>query len=694
MKLAPSILLLALLASAGAFARVRPQAPPLSVQKIPLGDPLHSGGDWRLRGPAAFALVRFALPLRSQPAAGSRLHIFLEHPTPLDGDRSFLTVTLNYGVLRSLRLDETDAALTEITVDVPPASIHDNNQLVLSVEQHSPQPAPPLTIISARSYLELHSVRVPMEWTLAALREAAVSSVAYGPERLSVLLPANPSSGTLEALALLVAQFSRRAGQEPPALNLVRDLRRAGGPVLVVGTPSEQPLLVSLAAPPLTLYRGGAHVVVGGSDPQTVNQTDGFLELRSIDRGGESVLLVTGNSPAAVLQAARGLTAPSWRASGNFVPVSQPTAWPPSQPRAWQGFLPARASFQLHDLGEKNVPIAYPDGALISLDATPDAVFLPYAHQVILKLSLAAAYRDPKAEIAVQLNGEEIARFAVGERFRSGAASLPVSIPARLLRGSNLLKISWRGPAPAAAADGTAGWVLGGSEFYLPRDYQAQLPDLSLLKSSFYPFSLRGDFSDVLLIVPARSDASTVAALLDVARAMARVAPSDPLAFRVKRGDDITQEDLSRNHLIVLDPGPPNRLPAELAQALRPLPARVALGRNLRLVREVISPWNSQRYVLLLEAESPAGLSDLAETAFSAERMAGLSGDTAVLEPAGARCFALGPQQSLREVSYNLALQAWLRVHWTALPLVLITVSGGLFVALRLLLRQGSTPRP
>src|SRR5690348_14389552 len=223
-----AMLLIALLASAGAWARARTQAPP-SIQKISLGDPLHAGGDWRLSGPAASALVRFALPLRSQPAPGSRLHLFLEHPTALDGDRSFLTVSLNYGILRSLRLDETDASLTEITVDVPPASIHENNQLVLSVEQHSPQAAAPLTIISARSYLELHSVRIPIAWTLAGLHEAAVSPAAYGPERLSVLLPVNPGSGTLEALALLVAQFSRRAGQEPPALSLVRDLRRAEG---------------------------------------------------------------------------------------------------------------------------------------------------------------------------------------------------------------------------------------------------------------------------------------------------------------------------------------------------------------------------------------------------------------------------------------------------------------------------------
>ncbi len=689
-----SVLVIALMTATGALARPHPQKSglPFSTQLIALGDRLHSGGDWRLSGPAASALVRFALPPRSEAVAGSTLHLFLSHSDKLDGDRSFLTVTLNYGILRSVRLDATNADMTEIVVEVPPASVRQNNQLVFSVEQYSPQSGSPLTVISARSFLEMHSIRVPMEWNLASLHEAATSPAAYGPERISVLLPDRPSSSTLEAIALLVAGLSHRAGQEQPALNVIHDVRRSDGLTLVVGTPLEQPSLTALANTPLTFYRNGLRTLVGGNAPETVNQTDGFIQLRSSPSGGGPVMLVTGNSPAAVLNAARALVGPTWRVADNFARISTSADWSELAPRHWDGFLPVRNSFQLRDLHEKNLPIAYPDGVLISLNATPDAIFLPYAHQIILKLALAAQFRVPEAEIVVQLNGTELTRFNVDERFRTGAASLPVAIPARLLRTTNLLKVSWQGPAPAAT-DGTAGWVLGGSEFYLPRYYKAQLPELGLLQASFYPFSLRADFSDVLLIVPDRTDAAIVAVVLDLARVLARMAPADHLAFHLTHWNNVTADDLARYDLILLHPGSLTRLPSQLVGAMPHLPLRSGSGRDLRIIRELISPWNRDRYVLVINAESPAALSALVDAAFSPERMAALSGDTAVIEPAGTRCFALAPRQELREFSYNLALQAWLRAHWTALPLVLISVSGGLFVVVRLLLRQWGTPR-
>ncbi len=689
-----SLLLIALLAATGAPARTRPvkQALPVSVQRIGLGDRLHSGGDWRLSGPIASALVRFALPPRSEAVAGSTLHIFLAHPGKLDGDRSFLTITLNYGILRSVRLDGTNSSVTEIVVEVPPPSIRQNNQLVFSVEQYSPEPAAPLTIVSARSFLELHSVRVPMQWNLTSLHEAATSPAAYGPERLSVLLPEHASSATLEAIALLVASLSRRAGQEQPALDVTHDWRRLDGLALVVGTPSEQAYLGSLATAPLALYRSGQHIVVGGGNPQSVNQSDGFIQLSSLPRSGGPVLVVTGNAPAAVLKAARALAGPSWRVAGNFAAISATAHWPDVVRRDWDGFLPVRNSFQLYDLHEKNLPIAYPDGVLIPLNATPDAVFLPYGHRITLKVSLAAPFRVPEAEIDVQLNGSEVGRFGVDEKFRTGAASLSLAVPAKLLRSMNLLKISWHGPAPAVA-DGTAGWVLGSSELYLPRYYKAELPDLSLLQQNFYPFSLRADLSDVLLIVPDRTDIASLSALLGLMRALARMAPADHLAFHLTQWSKVTRDDLSRYDVVVLHAGSLNSLPAQLLEAMPHLPARGVSSRDLRIVRELISPWNQQRYVLVLIAESPAALNALMEAAFSPARMPALSGDTALIEPGGTRCFALAPRQELREFSYNVAVQAWLRVHWAALPVVLISVSGGLFLALRLLLRQSGTPR-
>jgi hypothetical protein len=50
----------------------------------------------------------------------------------------------------------------------------------------------------------------------------------------------------------------------------------------------------------------------------------------------------------------------------------------------------------------------------------------------------------------------------------------------------------------------------------------------------------------------------------------------------------------------------------------------------------------------------------------------------------------VGPRSKTTEYSYPLFIEAWLRTHWVALPIILIAVSGLLFVGLRMALRHYS----
>ena len=47
-----------------------------------------------------------------------------------------------------------------------------------------------------------------------------------------------------------------------------------------------------------------------------------------------------------------------------------------------------------------------------------------------------------------------------------------------------------------------------------------------------------------------------------------------------------------------------------------------------------------------------------------------------------------GPRRKIQDYSYQALVEAWLRTYWLALPLILITVSGLLFVGVRLALRH------
>src|SRR5262245_34571204 len=83
-------------------------------------DELQISSDLTLKTVRGSSSVRFMCESGSKPTAGSTLHLFIEHSPDLDSNRSFLSVTLNYGVLRSVRLDERNRSTTEITIPLPP----------------------------------------------------------------------------------------------------------------------------------------------------------------------------------------------------------------------------------------------------------------------------------------------------------------------------------------------------------------------------------------------------------------------------------------------------------------------------------------------------------------------------------------------------------------------------------------------
>ena len=89
--------------------------PVSSTATIRFGDDLRTG-DIRLSGPGDSRRIGFACEAGWKVLPASELHLFVEHSPELDPDRSFLSITLNGGILRSLRLDETNQALTDIAI--------------------------------------------------------------------------------------------------------------------------------------------------------------------------------------------------------------------------------------------------------------------------------------------------------------------------------------------------------------------------------------------------------------------------------------------------------------------------------------------------------------------------------------------------------------------------------------------------
>jgi cellulose synthase subunit len=624
--------------------------------------------DLRLAGARATRQVEFPWPLDWRGQAGALLRLRFEHSAALDSERSFLVVSLNHGVLRSLRLEPRNAAPTELLVPLPVEMLREDNQLVISVEQFPTTGAveDAWTVVSAESSLAIPFERRRVEWSLVDLPEPILRRRSYEPGRLTVVLPSRPSDVTLEATARTIATLASRVAPASVALAFARSLRDVETPALLVGTAREQPALREL---------GDLGAVAAGAAA-----TAGVVALLpEVGSQSQPALVVTGQQPAAVGKAALALFGAPRRKGSRLLLVDDAPAVRPAAPRQWMRFIPPSNGFTIHEAGDQRPELAVTSDlpARVRLEAPPDARFLPYGHRATLVFeALPALASDSKAELEVYWN-DVLLRQASMEHTTSGRTfALSAPIPASALKAHNLLTVAWNG---RSGATGPFVTLRGESTLFLPREYVAELPDLALLQFGFYPFSLRADLSDTVIGVPRNEEA--LPALFELSALLGRLAPSQQFLFRVapladaaasRQGNAILLEAAEESSGI---PGPD----------VKRLPRGESLER-LPLLQELESPQGDGRYILRLRAPTPALLRAAARSLGARGVLERLSGDVVFLASEGPLGFRVGAQRRVAEISYLTRLEAWLRAHWLALPLILVAISGLLFMGLRLVL--------
>jgi hypothetical protein len=643
---------------------------------IHFNDELKIARDLALTGNRDSASLRFMCESGGKPVSGSTLHLFIDHSPDLDSNRSFLWVTLNYGVLRSVRLDDHNQSLTEITIPLPPEMLKSENEISFAVEQFSASPNSRKiwTSVKPTSFITIQYDPNRPELALRRLPWPLVDRHSYRPKQLSVLMPERPSSQTLEAAALLIANYAAQAGE---ALNVhpVRSIDPAAEHLLVVGTPQEQPLRL-LDKMPLKLFRLGGEIRVGGNAGPLGDQEGAIALFPGPGKTLTSILLATGNSPAAVSKAARKLIDGHFEGGGAFAKVSQdPQTPPPLARREWKGFAPPANHFTLGALGLGELKFVSQGDYSRSLPilATPDARFQDYGCQITLVFRFDSGVIIDNARLDVDLNGALLNRLEAADVSAGSTRSFRLKIPGHLLRRENVLKITWRGLKSASGND-SAAWLLPESEFDLPRDYHSELPDLGLLQYGLYPLSMRADLSDAILVLPDDSDDEVTAAVFEFAGLLGRLVPADRFAFRVRRRSELGREYEISSHVIEFRIGK--------------LQDGTSLKGAVAAIQERVSPRSAEHYVLSIAAPSARGLTAAMKSVFTEGALKQLRGDTAYIYSNKVASFRTAPVHEMSERFYLTHLQAWLRENWFALPVILTTVSCLLFVGLRLALAQ------
>jgi hypothetical protein len=622
--------------------------------------------DVRLAGARATRLVEFPWPRDWSALPGAELRLRLSHSATLDGERSFLAIALNHGLLRSLRLEPGSAEAGVVVVPLTPGMLREENQLVLSVVQFAAAGTAeePWTLVSSASSLAIPFERKPVEWGLGDLPEPLLRRRGYEPRRLTVLVPSQASLATLEATTRCLAGLAARVAPEPVRLALARTLAEADTPAIVVGTPAEQPALRALS-----------DLGAGTANPPATTGVAALLTEAGPNR--QPILVVTGREPVAVGRAALGLFAPpAERGRVRLVPVAPARA--ASAPRAWRSFIPPANAFSLDAAGDPRAErvVAADLPARVRLEAPPDVRFLPWGHRATLVFdALPGLASDPRADLELYWNDVLLRKAPMEPLSRSRRFTLSASIPVAALRRANVLTVAWNG---RSGATGPFLALRGDSTLFLPREYVAELPDLALLRSGLYPFGLRADLSEAVIGVPPGQD--VFAALAELAVLLGRLAPSEEFRVRVASLEDAAR---SRGYdRILLETGDAQGLPPpDLAR----LPRGPALAR-LPFVQELESPDGDGHYVLRFRAATPALLRAALRSLGEPSVLSRLSGDTVFLAAEGPLAFQLAARRTTAEISYLDRLEAWVRGNWLALPLILAGISALLVAGLRLVL--------
>jgi hypothetical protein len=604
--------------------------------------------DLRLTGESASVVIMFYCEAGSVPSEGSILSLLIEHAESIDGARSFLTLQLNYGTLRSLRLDGTNSQRTRIETPVPATLLRPGrNRLEISVRQYQrarEQSSGVWTTVSADSHFTIRRGSALDSLSLGGLPAPWVDPFSYAPQSFDVLRPEGVSTATLEATALVVANLARQAAPEPVQVRTIDHLRAARRPVLVIGTPEEQPQLRSLVKP---------------REVRVLSNDQGTASLAAVAASGHPVLVVSGPTPGAVRNAARALDP---RQADREARTSARHGQ-----REWPGYVPPRSRFDLRDLGIEETALSAVNGfeVRLPLRASPDFRFEAYAAHINLALRVSPGGWHSESVLRVHLNDTHLGDWPC-QGLAQPLEELKIGFRGDLLRPENLLRISIS-PAPEPSGWKPGVTVLPSTRFYWPHDYGIELPDLAALRHGFFPFSIDPDLASTILVVPSRIGPGAFDLVVQASAAIARLAPGERLRFRLRTADEAADPDRASSHFIYLRQHADDEDPADLFPGLPP-PEPPSTPR----LQMAFSPWNRDRVVLVLD-RTGAGV-------LSGETLASLTGDTLVLRRGGPESLRLSVPRTLRETFPLRRIEAWISSSWYALPLVVTAISALLYL--------------
>lgn len=692
-------------------------ASPLSQYVLQFNRSPVVGNALQMKGVLSQARLGFSRP-RHWQVESAKVKVRFRHSPALYADRSNLTARLNNTHLGSIPLNRGADGIGNIVFDVPAGLVQDFNSLILEVQQHTSKdctdPTDPTLwteiLPDSQVILNYRPQNIPLD--LSNYPYPFLDHLGLDPDRLTYLKPKTVDSLWLTASSRYQAAASRIGNPRGIETRLVKQLDqvKAGDRLVIMGTPAEQPALASLALP---FEIKNSQVLDGSGKP--LPQGVGVVMLTTAANRGVPVLVATGNDAGGVLKAVQALVQPADQQllTGQAVLVNQVSEAPSPDPMAWPGFFPEGSQrLLLSDL--EIAPNQLFQDVTVNGLPVPPPVEIPFrslpTEQLLGGSSFTLRYSygpgiDPKrSSVSILLDGQGIG----GERLKSaegGTDEVTVKIPPELVTPSSTLAVQFQTfpdtPISCGALPDQPMWgkVHGNSSLQLNQASVVQLPDLKRLQTGF-PLTAPQDLSQMAFVLPNTPSDQEIGAMLAVSDRAGQLSRGSSVKLGAYTTDQLSGEARQRNLVGI---GLRDNFPLpELFQETAGFSLGGQFGRQQNktqiqtlpdqagVVEARLSPWNSQRVLLGLTAQTNTGLEEVQQVFHDDALFARLAGDTvliqrtttepSVYDPDDYRITTLTqhPQKTLDRRGPAARIVAFLQTNWFLLP-------GGI-VALALLL--------
>jgi len=696
-----------LLASFASAAAATAQEPPGNVKRarIEFAEHLFNEDPIMLRGTHAEARVTFTRPASWRILPGSKLHLYYSHSGTLLPDHSSLTVRVA-DASRSVRLDpDSTTAVKELIVPIDPSHLGPYNAINLiggmhyTLECEDPFHPNLWTEISSDSYIEFLYEEEEAFTDLSVFPFPYFDPLAYPPVDVTYVLPRNPSSNTVSALARISATIAQDAAYRPVVVKFVDEIPATPeGNYILVGTPSEQPQIAGILSS------------AGLAPP---NDDAGFLASVHLPNDRRyAALIATGNSGDAVFRAAAALVDRSSRSAlvGSTARVDRYETSGMADLRDWQGFAPDRADFTLQDLGFEGQTVRGVFSAPIGVEVKvqPDARPVEFRQKLNIHYAYSALLKPEISSLEVVLNGISLHSVALNNIRGSESEWLTLDVPWDIYGPFNRLELRFHlYPNTYRECERVSdrqlwGTIYADSNFFMPRDHWTEYPDLGTFARWGFPFTLRTDLSESLIVLPNATDTNAIRTTVRLMNFLMKPHMRDTIRTKIAYADEIDPEVLAQRHVIFISPQA-SPIATELLKdstltigsgdeislrTFREADIESLVNRKGTILEALISPWNSQRAALVIHEPAEGHLGRLygpaAPQLLAALRGAGAAviTDNNISAVPAYRTSLLGEVPLVRKLRYVLAQ------YWGAFLIIGLLAVTVLFAALRMVLRR------